>query len=547
MMEISYLKKYLGRLLNDKELSFINAMKKSYNVQNLYNSELKIIKNYSNTSTSSFLIATSKDDKRGIIGQNIIDSLGLKQIEILSDQNKKLYFGLERKKEEKQNPNLGFIFFIKRRYSKTLIKKIIRTKLIISTSPVHKKGLGFSIYKLLKENNCGLLMNIKSFSILYQKSINGLLLQVDNKSIEKFESLILSNNIKSYKLGKLQRERVIKNDSKLNELVTLPMKIIDLALNQNKVFDQDIMHQPNVNYIQPKLKKKINFNMDLKKILNDISNIKSINLFNVKKESYGYSTHDIDYIKYDDYFMNAMALISNASRKLICNGIIPECGTGYISINKSNNSIKNSFLKGISLAVKYLNINMDYSVFIPSKSSLLGSFYVLGKKVINTHIDKEFNHSDHFISMLGTHTGELGGSKYLSIYNNEDLSNRPTVDLLTEQRLQNLIISAFQRNLIQTASPVGEGGIAPTLVRLLSKSKNLGARISFSSKLSTPQILFGETQSIAIVSIKEADIMNLERLCMSSGIPNTTIGRVTNDGIFSFNENIKIKVKDLFK
>ena len=114
MMEISYLKKYLGRRLNDKELSFINAMIKSYNVQNLYNSELKIIKNYSNASTSSFLIATSKDDKRGIIGQNIIDSLGLKQIEILSDQNKKLYFGLERKKEEKQNPNLGFIFFIKR-------------------------------------------------------------------------------------------------------------------------------------------------------------------------------------------------------------------------------------------------------------------------------------------------------------------------------------------------------------------------------------------------------------------------------------------------
>jgi phosphoribosylformylglycinamidine synthase len=245
--------------------------------------------------------------------------------------------------------------------------------------------------------------------------------------------------------------------------------------------------------------------------------------------------------------MNAMVLISNASRKLICNGIIPECGTGYISINESNNSIKNSFLKGMRSAVKHLNINMDHFAFIPSKSSLLGSFYVLGKKVINKHIDKEFNHSDHFISILGTHTGELGGSKYLSICNNEDLASRPTVDLLTEQRLQNLIISAFQRNLIQTACPVGEGGLAPTLVRLLSKSKNLGARISFSSKLSTPQILFGETQNIAIVSIKEANIMNLERLCMSSGIPNTTIGRVTNDGIFSFNENIKIKVKDLFK
>ena len=122
-MEISYLKKYLGRLPNDKELSFINAMAESYNVQNLYNSELKVIQNYSNTNTSSFLLATSKDDKRGIIGENIIESFGVKKIKLLSKQNKKLYFVLERKKEEKQNPNLGFLFFIKRRYSKPLIKK----------------------------------------------------------------------------------------------------------------------------------------------------------------------------------------------------------------------------------------------------------------------------------------------------------------------------------------------------------------------------------------------------------------------------------------
>jgi hypothetical protein len=40
--------------------------------------------------------------------------------------------------------------------------------------------------------------------------------------------------------------------------------------------------------------------------------------------------------------------------------------------------------------------------------------------------------------------------------------------------------------------------------------------------------------------------MELERLCMSIGIPNTTIGRITNNGVFSFNDNIKIKVKDIF-
>ena len=47
-MKFSNLNKYLGRHPNKSELSFINAIKKSYDVQNSYYSELNILKNNSN-------------------------------------------------------------------------------------------------------------------------------------------------------------------------------------------------------------------------------------------------------------------------------------------------------------------------------------------------------------------------------------------------------------------------------------------------------------------------------------------------------------------
>ena len=545
-MKFSNLNKYLGRHPNKSELSFINAIKKSYDVQNSYYSELNILKNNSNRNVSSLLIATSKNDPRGIIGQNIIQSQFLREIKLFSNQNKKLFVGLTLKKYIFEKPKFGCLFFIKRSHSKHLINKIKSSNLKISVDPIHKSGLGFSIYNFLKHNNCGLLLNITAFDILYKKSINGLLLQVDNRSLKEFKSLTSSYNIKTNKLGSLLNEQVIKNDSKSNESIMLPIKIIDTFINQNNVHDEDIMQNSIVDYIKPNLKIKKNYNVDLKTILDKTSKNNYIDLIKVKKETFGYCSHDIDYIKYDDYFMNATALISNASRKLICNGIIPECGSGFISTNKINNSLKKSFLKGIHSAANHLNINMDHFSFIPSNSSLLGNFYIFGRRVINRKIENKFNDSDHFISILGTHTGELGGSKYLSIYKNDIATTKPTVDLLTEARLQIAVIEAFKGNLIETATPIHEGGLATTLARLLNVRKNLGARVHFSSKIEVPQVLFGETQGLVIVSLKESNIMELERLCMSIGIPNTTIGRITNNGVFSFNDNIKIKVKDIF-
>jgi phosphoribosylformylglycinamidine synthase len=163
----------------------------------------------------------------------------------------------------------------------------------------------------------------------------------------------------------------------------------------------------------------------------------------------------------------------------------------------------------------------------------------------NELIPNTFITEDLFISILGSHRGELGGSRYLHLLNQENKGYRPVVDLLMESRLQEAVLTGINGELIQSARPIGRGGVALAIAQSFEKNSNLGARIHFSRKLKTEELLFGETQGLALVTIKENDLMEFERVCMTIGVPATTIGRVTGDGFYTFNKSIKLSVNKL--
>ena len=68
-----------------------------------------------------------------------------------------------------------------------------------------------------------------------------------------------------------------------------------------------------------------------------------------------------------------------------------------------------------------------------------------------------------------------------------------------------------------------------------------------SSKIREEELLFGETQGLFLITIDEDSLIEIERLCMRIGISCTAIGRVTDDGYFSFNKWIHTKVDKLRK
>ena len=94
------------------------------------------------------------------------------------------------------------------------------------------------------------------------------------------------------------------------------------------------------------------------------------------------------------------------------------------------------------------------------------------------------------------------------------------------------------------------GAIKLVASNLITSSDEMGARIHLSRKLKPEELLFGETHGLVLISLREEDIMEFERICMNIGVPCTTIGRVTNTGRLTFNDLIDIstvKLKNIYE
>ena len=175
----------------------------------------------------------------------------------------------------------------------------------------------------------------------------------------------------------------------------------------------------------PKLKGKKKYNNELVKLIEDyrstdqinsLQNKKSLNgnigVFKKGRVKYGVAIDDNAYLNYNDYKMKAIAAISNITRQLVCSGIRPEVCSGFLQISKNNTRKKNSFLKGIHDAGKFLNLNIDHLSFEISEDLPDGKFIAAGTYTRDELIQKTFCKKNMFILIFGSRRGELGGSRY---------------------------------------------------------------------------------------------------------------------------------------
>ena len=545
-MKLSKIHKYLGRLPKPIENQFIKLFQKSFTIQNTFRNELDQVKTISPHNPSLILIAQGKSDIRYFVGDHIINSRYGKKINSISNDKGSIILGSEDSTIKKDSPSLGRVYLLKGKKNHSFISALKKSELIIDISPVHKCGLGNALYELIKSNTCGISINIDTVKNLAAKRIHGLLIHVDRRSVNRFQSFVSSRNIEFILLGQLIKELAVIINAGEKEAGFISVEVLNIIENEIFYSDEIKMQISMPKVSEPKLKVKKNYNKDLKALFCNNKNIVETKILTKNGKHYGYASNDSDYIKFYDLKMSAITAISNASRHLICAGIRPEIATGFLSIHEDNTPEKGSFLSGIKSAGKHLNITLDNFAFEFTKNQPSGSFFVMGRRIIDSDFPIHFQSPYQYISIIGSHRGELGGSKYLDLLNMNDWGRRPSVDLSMGSRIQEVVLTAINGQLIQSARPVGKGGIATTIAKLFPKNSELGARIHFSTKLSTPELLFGETQGLVIVTINEVDLMEFERICMSIGVPSTTIGRLTNDGIYTFNESIKIQVEKLF-
>jgi phosphoribosylformylglycinamidine synthase len=139
-----------------------------------------------------------------------------------------------------------------------------------------------------------------------------------------------------------------------------------------------------------------------------------------------------------------------------------------------------------------------------------------------------FKSSGDLVVLLGRTREEFGGSEYLKVVHGLVRGTPPWIDLKLERAVQECCLKAIEWGIVRSAHDVSEGGIAVALAECCigGPERIFGARIELRKMMRADALLFCESQSCIIVSIKERDLNRLEEIAENEGAPLQVIGEV---------------------
>jgi phosphoribosylformylglycinamidine synthase subunit PurL len=130
------------------------------------------------------------------------------------------------------------------------------------------------------------------------------------------------------------------------------------------------------------------------------------------------------------------------------------------------------------------------------------------------------------ILLLGRTREEIGGSEYLAVVHGQTRGTPPWIDLEAEKRLHRLVLAAAQERLLRSAHDVAEGGIAVALAECSFAGPRHGARVALEGGIRNDALLFGESQSRMLVSVRRKSLTQLRELARREDVPCTVLGEV---------------------
>ena len=143
-------------------------------------------------------------------------------------------------------------------------------------------------------------------------------------------------------------------------------------------------------------------------------------------------------------------------------------------------------------------------------------------------VTQYFKSSQDIIILLGKNKEELGGSEYLKTIHGLKKGRAPALDLKLEKSVQKTALEAIEKGLVQSAHDCSEGGLAIALAEgcISNPVKKMGAAINLAtSRIRMDALLFGETQSRIIVSVRPKNVKKLLQIAKKNKTPVSVIGK----------------------
>lgn len=135
------------------------------------------------------------------------------------------------------------------------------------------------------------------------------------------------------------------------------------------------------------------------------------------------------------------------------------------------------------------------------------------------------------IALLGVNLEEIGGSEYLKTIHRQVTGDCPQLDLVRERAVQSACIEMITARLLNSAHDVADGGLAVALAEccMMNEENLLGAEIVLTQYQRADFALFGESQSLVVISYAPQQREQVRSICAQHGVPLRVLGKVTRD------------------
>jgi len=245
-------------------------------------------------------------------------------------------------------------------------------------------------------------------------------------------------------------------------------------------------------------------------------------------------------LSYLDPYLGGLISVAEACRNISCSGAEPIAITDCLNFpdpEKSGNYYQLSeSIKGISEASKKFNVPVisgNVSLYNQSGNKaifptpIIGALGILNKS--DEAISIGFKNENDVVILLGTNTidspiDSLAGSDLIELIH-QKIIGKPQINLDLELLVQKTLRSAINKNLIESAHDLSNGGLAIAIAESCIYG-NLGFNGTTTPTNRWDTALFGENQSRIIISVQSEKLSMLKKLLSTMQCPFIKLGLV---------------------
>ncbi len=248
--------------------------------------------------------------------------------------------------------------------------------------------------------------------------------------------------------------------------------------------------------------------------------------------------------------------VAEAARNVVCSGARPMAITNCLNFgNPYKPEVYWTFreaLAGMGEAcrvfstpvtggnVSFYNENPRAAVFPTPVIGMLG----LVEDIENHLMTPGFKNAGDAVLYIGAPRRGLGGSEYLHAIHGQTAGDAPALDLEFEKKLQDALLEAIRKGVVNAAHDVSDGGLAVALAEM-SVFSGLGATVETSDLGDDHyEILYSEAQSGVVVTAPLREAKEATGYFTEAGVPCYTLGTVEGDRLV-IRELAELKVAEM--